>query len=85
MMLPVLGIVAWLVVRKVGLGFLALVLAAVLLGNVIAAVHHAEIVALRVGEPYGTLVLALAVTTSRRSDPEGGADRDPDRSSACSG
>ena len=27
-----------------------------------AAVHHAEVVAHRVGEPYGTLVLALAVT-----------------------
>jgi Ca2+:H+ antiporter len=50
------------VVGKVGLGPLALLLAAVLLGNVIAAVHHAEVVALRVGEPYGTLVLALAVT-----------------------
>jgi Ca2+:H+ antiporter len=61
-MLPVLGIVAWLAVGKVGLGLLALVLAAVLLGNVVAAVHHAEVVALRVGEPYGTLVLALAVT-----------------------
>jgi len=60
--LPVLGIVAWLAVGKVGLGFLALVLAAALLGNVIAAVHHAEVVARRVGEPYGTLVLALAVT-----------------------
>src|ERR1700746_1922290 len=60
--LPVLGIAVWLVVGKVGLGFLALVLAAVLLGNVIAAVHHAEVVARRVGEPYGTLVLALAVT-----------------------
>jgi Ca2+:H+ antiporter len=60
--IPVLGIAAWLVVGKAGLGFLALVLAAVLLGNVIAAVHHAEVVALRVGEPYGTLVLALAVT-----------------------
>ena len=61
-MLPVPGVVAWLAVGKVGPGFLALVLVAVLLGNVIAAVHHAEIVALRVGEPYGTLVLALAVT-----------------------
>jgi Ca2+:H+ antiporter len=61
-MLPALGILAWLVVGKVGLEFLALVLAAVLLGNVIAAVHHAEVVALRIGEPYGTLVLALAVT-----------------------
>jgi Ca2+:H+ antiporter len=60
--LPVLGIAAWLVVGKAGLEFLALVLAAVLLGNVIAAVHHAEVVARRVGEPYGTLVLALAVT-----------------------
>ena len=60
--LPALGVVAWLVLGKVGLEPLALVLAAVLLGNVIAAVHHAEVVALRVGEPYGTLVLALAVT-----------------------
>jgi Ca2+:H+ antiporter len=60
--LPALGVVAWLAVGKIGLGLLALLLAAVLLGNVIAAVHHAEVVALRVGEPYGTLVLALAVT-----------------------
>ena len=28
----------------------------------LAAVHHAEIVAHRVGEPFGTLILALAVT-----------------------
>jgi len=33
-----------------------------LVGGVIAAVHHAEVVAHRVGEPFGTLVLALAVT-----------------------
>jgi Ca2+:H+ antiporter len=33
-----------------------------LLGSVIAAVHHAEVVAHRVGEPFGTLVLAIAVT-----------------------
>lgn len=36
--------------------------AAALLGSVIAAVHHAEVIAHRVGEPLGTLVLALAVT-----------------------
>jgi Ca2+:H+ antiporter len=60
--LPALGVAAWLVVGKVGLELLALVLAAVLLGNVAAAVHHAEVVALRAGEPFGTLVLALAVT-----------------------
>ena len=29
---------------------------------VLVAVHHAEVIALRVGEPFGTLVLALAVT-----------------------
>lgn len=34
----------------------------VLVGAVVAAVHHAEVIALRVGEPFGTLVLALAVT-----------------------
>jgi Ca2+:H+ antiporter len=33
-----------------------------LIATVFAAVYHAEIVALRVGEPFGTLVLALAVT-----------------------
>jgi Ca2+:H+ antiporter len=59
---PVLGMAAWLAIGKVGLEPLALVLAAVLLGNVIAAVHHAEVIALRVGEPFGTLILALAVT-----------------------
>jgi Ca2+:H+ antiporter len=39
-----------------------LVCAASLMAVVIAAVHHAEVVAHRVGEPYGTLVLALAIT-----------------------
>jgi Ca2+:H+ antiporter len=34
-----------------------------LVGTVFAAVHHAELVAHRVGEPFGTLVLALAVTS----------------------
>ena len=33
-----------------------------LIVTVFAAVYHAEIVALRVGEPFGTLVLSLAVT-----------------------
>lgn len=33
-----------------------------LIGAVLVAVHHAEVIALRVGEPFGTLVLALAVT-----------------------
>ncbi|MFT3996624.1 MAG: ionic transporter y4hA [Asticcacaulis sp.] len=36
--------------------------AVVMMGCVLAAVHHAEVVAHRVGEPFGTLVLAIAVT-----------------------
>lgn len=33
-----------------------------LIACVLAAVHHAEVVAHKIGEPYGTLVLAIAVT-----------------------
>ncbi len=40
----------------------SLLVALPLIGAVLAAVHHAEVVALRVGEPFGSLVLAVAVT-----------------------
>jgi Ca2+:H+ antiporter len=43
-------------------GFLIALVALSLGACVFAAVHHAEVVARRIGEPYGTLVLALAVT-----------------------
>ena len=43
-------------------GFLVVFVALGLGASVFAAVHHAEVVAHRIGEPYGTLVLALAVT-----------------------
>jgi Ca2+:H+ antiporter len=43
-------------------GWWVLVLACGLVGTVLSAVHHAEVVAHKVGEPYGTLVLALAIT-----------------------
>src|SRR5580698_10165746 len=43
-------------------GIFVAVIAVALAGSVFAAVHHAEVVAHRIGEPYGTLVLALAVT-----------------------
>jgi Ca2+:H+ antiporter len=35
---------------------------AMLIAAVMAAVHHAEVIAHRLGEPFGTLVLALAIT-----------------------
>jgi Ca2+:H+ antiporter len=41
---------------------LEVVVALALAGAVLAAVNHAEIVAHRVGEPFGSLVLAIAVT-----------------------
>ncbi|MFI7283522.1 calcium:proton antiporter [Micromonospora chersina] len=43
-------------------GPLVIVVAALLAGAVLAAVHHAEVVAHKVGEPLGSLVLAVAVT-----------------------
>ncbi len=45
------------------MGWIGIVLSSTaLVGAVLASVHHAEVIAHRVGEPYGTLVLALAVT-----------------------
>src|SRR5215475_5449536 len=43
-------------------GVIAAVAAVVLIATVFAAVYHAEVVAHRTGEPFGTLVLAVAVT-----------------------
>jgi Ca2+:H+ antiporter len=45
----------------VGLVFAA-VLLVILFGTVFAAVHHAEIIAHEIGEPFGTLLLTLSVT-----------------------
>lgn len=43
-------------------GLVLAVVATLLVVAVLASVHHAEVVAHRVGEPYGSLVLAVAVT-----------------------
>ena len=57
---------AWLVLLLVALagtgGLVAAIAGIVLMATVFAAVYHAEVVAHRTGEPFGTLVLALAVT-----------------------
>jgi Ca2+:H+ antiporter len=49
-------------VLAVRTGVLVGLAGAALLVTVFAAVYHAEVIAHRVGEPFGTLVLALAVT-----------------------
>lgn len=43
---------------------IVLILAIAFLGvAVFAAVHHAEVLAVRIGEPFGSILLALAITT----------------------
>ncbi|MGC4868787.1 calcium:proton antiporter [Micromonospora sp. DT53] len=60
---PVLAVLVLIVTWGRNLPGPVIVVVALLLGGaVLAAVHHAEVVAHRVGEPYGSLVLAVAVT-----------------------
>src|SRR5689334_13495914 len=62
-LVPLLALALLFVALAVGMGtLLAVVCGAALASAVLVAVHHAEVVAHRVGEPLGTLVLALAVT-----------------------
>lgn len=58
-------LVAWLAYFASGISsatFFIILLSVILVGGVLAAVYHAELVAHRVGEPFGTIILALAVT-----------------------
>ena len=60
--MPILGMIAiGISLGKMG-SFGVIAAGVILIGAVVAAVHHAEVVAHRVGEPFGTLVLAVAVT-----------------------
>jgi len=61
----VVPFVGWLLLGGSALGWggaYALVIVAGLIACVFAGVFHAEVVAHRVGEPFGTLVLAIAIT-----------------------
>lgn len=61
--MPVLAAIALVLTFGRKPGSVVLVIVAILLaGAVLAAVHHAEVVAHRVGEPFGSLILAVAVT-----------------------
>lgn len=54
---------AWmLIAASLATPILTLLFVAALIGTVLAAVHHAELIADRVGEPFGTFILAVAVT-----------------------
>lgn len=57
---PALG---WLlIVASAAIPVPNVLVGAVLIATVLAAVHHAELIAHRVGEPFGTFLLAIAVT-----------------------
>ncbi|MEU3524538.1 ionic transporter y4hA [Streptomyces sp. NPDC038707] len=63
MLVPVLAVVLLALTWGRDLpGALVALVTLILAGSVLAAVHHAEVVAHRVGEPFGSLVLAVAVT-----------------------
>lgn len=62
LVVPVAGLLA-IALHAAYLGLFGVIIAAIIMmGCVLAAVHHAEVVAHKVGEPFGTLVLAIAVT-----------------------
>ena len=67
---PALAVLLFAAVTAAGYDFtpsaggvlFAVVLLVILFGTVFAAVHHAEVIAHRIGEPFGTLLLTLSVT-----------------------
>lgn len=64
LVLPLLGL---LVIPLASGGVFAAIKLALLCAAIMAAVYHAEVLAHYLGEPYGTLVLALAVTVIETS------------------
>jgi Ca2+:H+ antiporter len=62
-LLPLVAVALLVVGALVPVGVpLAALCAAALIGAVITSVHHAEVVAHRLGEPFGTLVLTASIT-----------------------
>ena len=67
-LIPASSLALLVLAAVTGVGALLAALCSIaLVGAVIAAVHHAEVIAHRVGEPFGTLVLAVAVTVIEAS------------------
>lgn len=60
---PIAAVGVWLLTWPATGGWIEnTVVFTALFAAVLTGVHHAEVVALRIGEPFGTLVLALAIT-----------------------
>lgn len=65
--MPAAGLAAALLHSKTVDSIMLAMTGAILVGCILAAVHHGEVVAHRVGEPFGTLILAGAVTVIEAS------------------
>lgn len=63
LLIPLIAVGVFLIMMGNELSGFGLTLVSIaLISAVLMSVHHAEVIALRVGEPFGTLILALAVT-----------------------
>ena len=58
---PIIAIVSLFCINSDHFSF-SILLGFVLISAVLSAVHHTEVVAHKVGEPFGTIILALAIT-----------------------
>ena len=61
-LLPVLAAFYYFFGDVAGSGLSIFFASGFLIASVLAAVHHAEVVAHRVGEPFGTIILAICIT-----------------------
>lgn len=61
-LIPLAAVVLWIFMGHEPGWFLLALAGAGLLGSVMVAVYHAELIAHRIGEPFGALLLALSVT-----------------------
>ncbi|MBO0811180.1 MAG: ionic transporter y4hA [Microlunatus sp.] len=61
--LPLIGVIMLIITWGRELNVVLVILGSLaLIASIVTAVHHAEVVAHRVGEPFGALILAVAVT-----------------------
>lgn len=66
----IIPVISWIfyLLTPIGTNFIVNLLAVgALIAGVLLSVHHAEVVAHKVGEPYGSIILALAVTALEAS------------------
>lgn len=61
-LLPIAAWLAYFLGLADGSLFFQILTGALLIGAVLSAVHHSEVIAVKIGEPYGTIVLAIAIT-----------------------